>query len=174
MSWKSKNISKWSYFEWKRNRISRNSNSASLNQSDSNDSLAGFLRDDNYQENSELESEVKITLIENEKVAFSQMIEQNDFGTTSTKTFRMKNKTKLPHLKDLAGVLINIPSAAAFIERYYSLCGNICETKSGNMGKKQIMKRSLLKGNKAITKQLSENWVNLKILELVCLFLFVQ
>ena len=32
---------------------SQTSNSASLNQSDTNDSLAGFLRDDNYQENSE-------------------------------------------------------------------------------------------------------------------------
>ena len=130
-----------------KNKILKTSNSASLNQSDRNDALAGFLRDANYQENSELESEVKTTLIENEKVAFSQMIEHNDFGTNSTKTFWMKNKTKLPHLKDLAEVLLNIPSAAAFIERYYSLFGNICKTKSGNMGKNQIMERSLLKAN---------------------------
>ena len=71
----------------------------------------------------------------------------------------MNNKEKLPHLKDLAEILLNIPSSAAFIERYYSLCGNICKTKSGNMcmGKKQIMKRSLLKANIAIIKKLSEN-----------------
>jgi hypothetical protein len=133
------------------------SNKENVNQSDSNDSLAGFLCDDNYQQNSEIESEIKTTIIENEKIEFYQIIENNDFGTTSTKTFWMNNKEKLPHLKDLAEILLNIPSSAAFIERYYSLCGNVCKTKCGNMGKDQIIKRSLLKANIAIVKQLSKN-----------------
>ena len=74
----------------------------------------------------------------------------------------MNYKEKLPHLKDLAEILLNIPSSAAFIERYYSLWGNVCKTKCGNMGKDQIIKRSLLKANIAIIKQLSQNWNYLK------------
>jgi hypothetical protein len=47
----------------------------------------------------------------------NQIIEKNDFGTTSTQTFWMNYKEKLPHLKDLAEILLNTPSSAAFIER---------------------------------------------------------
>jgi hypothetical protein len=53
----------------------------------------------------------------------------------------MNYKEKLPHLKDLAEILLNTPSSAAFIERYYTLCGNVCKTKCGNMCKDQIIKR---------------------------------
>jgi hypothetical protein len=48
----------------------QNPNFTNANDSDSNDSLAVFLKDDNYQSNSELESEIKSTTIENEKTEF--------------------------------------------------------------------------------------------------------
>jgi hypothetical protein len=56
----------------------------------------------------------------------------------------------------LALILLNILSSAAYIERFYSLSGNICKTKSGNMGKNLIITRSLLKANIGILNDLSK------------------
>lgn len=128
------------------------------NNSDSDDSLAAFLKDDNYQENIELDSEVKLTHIDNEKIEFFNLIEEKNLQTSSTKIFWMKNKIVLPYLKALAENLLNIPSSAAYIERYYSLCGNVCKTKCGNMGKNQIITRSLLKANMKILNDLNKKF----------------
>ena len=68
----------------------QNSNIANANDTDSNDSLAAFLKDDDYQSNSELESEIKSTTTENEKIEFYQVIEDKEFGTSSTKSFWLK------------------------------------------------------------------------------------
>ena len=65
----------------------QNSNVTNANDSDSNDSLAAFLKDDNHQSNSEIESEIKSTAIENEKTEFYQLIEENNLGTSSTIIF---------------------------------------------------------------------------------------
>ena len=115
--------------------------------SDSDDSLAGFLEDDNIQNNDELLGEVKQMNLETEKIEFIRLIDENKMESTSTRKFWLKNKSKFPFLKNLAEILLNIPSSSAFIERYYSLCGIICKQRCGNMTSKQIIERSLLKAN---------------------------
>ena len=65
--------------------------------------------------------------------------------------FEFQLKTCPP---DLAEVLLNIPSAAAFIERYYSFCGNICKTKSGNMGTKTNNEKIFIKSKYSHNKKI--------------------
>ena len=50
--------------------------------SSSSDSLAGFLEDDNYET----------------KLEFYKIIEDKEFVTTSTKSFWIKNKARLPYM----------------------------------------------------------------------------
>jgi hypothetical protein len=73
--------------ETQQQTTTQNSNVKIANDSDSNYSLAAVLKDDNYQSNSELESEIKSTTIENEKTEFYQLIEEKNLGTSSTKSF---------------------------------------------------------------------------------------
>ena len=58
-------------------------------------------------------------------------------------------------LTELALVLDNIPSAAAFIERFYSLSGNVCKNKAGNITPKTISQRSFLKANMKILEDIT-------------------
>ena len=53
----------------------------------SSDSIAGFLEDDNYEENSELLSQVKSVSIEKEKLEFYKKIVDKYFEVSSTKSF---------------------------------------------------------------------------------------
>jgi len=58
-------------------------------------------------------------------------------------------------MSEVALILFNIPSSTAFIERFYSLCGNVCKNKSGNMTARTISQRSFLKANFHILNSLS-------------------
>jgi hypothetical protein len=110
--------------------------------SGSDDSLAGFLEDVNVQNNDELLGEVRQMNLETEKIQFIKLIDENKIESTSTRKFWLKNKSKFLFLKNLAEILLNIPSSSAFIERYYS-CGIICKQRCGNITSKQIIERSL-------------------------------
>jgi hypothetical protein len=50
-------------------------------------------------------------------------------------------------LYKLALILYNVPSSSAFIERFYSICGNVFKTKCGNFSSVTIIQRSILKAN---------------------------
>ena len=52
---------------------------------------------------------------------------------------------------------MNIPSSSAYIERFYSICGNVCKQRAGNMKAQTIASRSFLKANIKILDKLSEN-----------------
>ena len=128
----------------------------SLSSDSDDDSLAGFLEDDNYQVNDELNLEAKQMNLETEKIELIKLLDENKIDTTSTKKFWLKNKSKFPYLKKLAEILLNIPSSSAFIERYYSLCGIVCKQRCGNMTNKQIINRSLLKANIKIINEMNK------------------
>ncbi len=95
---------------------------ANVVNSSSHESLADYLEDYDYDENSDLLSQVKSVNIENEKLEFYKIIEEKGFEASSTKSLWIANKSKLLYMYALALILLNIPSSAAYIECFYSLC----------------------------------------------------
>ena len=61
----------------------------------------------------------------------------------------------MPLLSEVACILFNIPSSSAFIERFYSVCGNVCNKKAGNMTPNTLIQRSFLKANYNILGSIS-------------------
>jgi len=59
---------------------------------------------------------------------------------------------------DFKFIISNLESA--YVERFYSICGNICKNKSGNMSADTIITRSMLKANMAILNKLSVTQLN--------------
>ena len=88
------------------------------------------------------ENEIKI-----EKNLFLSKLSENNFDFVSSRQFWIENSTKMPILADLALLLLNIPSSSAFIERFFSICGAICNKRSGNYSDDMIILRSFLKAN---------------------------
>ena len=99
--------------------------------------------------------ELESIRLETEKIEFINLIDSPNFDSKSTPGFWRKNKEKFPMLSELALILWNIPSSAAFIERFYSLSGNVCKTRAGNMTPKTISQRSFLKANTKILRKLT-------------------
>ena len=99
--------------------------------------------------------EITSIRLETEKIKFLALIDSPSFNERSTPQFWLKHKSQLPMLCELALVLYNIPSASAFIERFYSLSGNVCKTRAGNMTAKTIVQRSFLKANSKILNKIT-------------------
>jgi hypothetical protein len=57
----------------------------------------------------------------------------------STANFWTSKGSQFPTLYKLALILYNVPSSSAFIERFYSICGNVCKTKCGNFSSEKII-----------------------------------
>ena len=95
---------------------------------------------------------------------YFQTTKNLNLETISTKQFWLTHQTSLPILSTLAVKLLNIPSTTACIERYFSICGIICNkgnnTKSPTKSKsysswficKQLIKYIFLKILKQIKK----------------------
>ncbi len=69
--------------------------------------------------------------------------------------FWFKHENNFPYLSKLALALLNIPSSSAFIERFFSICGVICNKRSLNIGDDLLITRSLLKANVKLLNDLS-------------------
>jgi hypothetical protein len=74
----------------------------------------------------------------------------------SNNDFRLENKAMMPFLFKTAIILLNIPSSSAFIERFFSICGVVCECRRESQSDNMIICRSKLKANIEILKRLSE------------------
>ena len=133
------------------------SNSRSCN------SLSGFLREDNYESDTAMTQAIFEVNIEKEKIDYLFLIEKThlkDKSLISTSKFWLNNQTKFPTLYRLALILYNIPASSAYIERFYSICGNVCTNRSGNMTPETIINRSMLKANIAILNELTMTQFN--------------
>ncbi len=75
----------------------------------------------------------------------------------STTSFWIRYGNKIPLLKQLAIVINNIYSSSAFIERFFSLCGIISNSRTGNMTSKLFTTKSFLKANIEFLNELSGN-----------------
>lgn len=71
--------------------------------------------------------------------------------------FWRKYGKELPKLKSLALILLNIPASSAFIEKFFSQCGEICSRRRGNLSADQIIIRTMLKTNINFLKDLNSS-----------------
>ena len=101
-------------------------------------------------------NEISSIQLETEKIRFIKLIDKVNFKCHSTAKFWTTNVQQFPILKDLGAILYNIPSSSAYIERFYSISGNVCNVRSGNMNANTIAKRSFLKANIKILNKLSD------------------
>ena len=119
----------------------------SLTSCSSADSIAAILKHNDSQSENEIGNEVAQLDIQKEKIEFLKIIDNKDFKTKSTAHFWKKNIDKFPQISRLAAILFNIPSSSAYIERFYSIAGNVCKQRCGNMSSETIIYRSVLKAN---------------------------
>jgi hypothetical protein len=71
-------------------------------------------------------------------------------------SFWKAHRVHLPHLFKLAIILLNIKSSSAFIERYFSISGIVCDKRRLNMKDDLIIMRSMMKTNMKILSELNE------------------
>ena len=62
----------------------------------------------------------------------------------------------MPKLFDLTIILLNISASSAFIERFFSIAGIVCDLKRLNMKEDLIIMRSLMKTNMTVLAELNE------------------
>ncbi len=115
--------------------------------------------DDNYASENDQGSELISAVSEKERIEFLKIIENYlPFGRSGKNDnisfWRNNREKKFPNIARLALLLLNIPSSAAYIERFFSICGNLCEPKRGNMNPETIIQRSILKANIGILNEL--------------------
>jgi hypothetical protein len=149
----------------KKNKVNLDSSlstNPTLSASSSCQSLAGFLKDDNYEGDSPFDTVTFAADIEKERIDFLHLVEKNALSKSmkSTSGFWLHNEKKLPTLTKLSLILYNIPASSAYIERFYSICGNICKSRAGNMSAQTIITKPMLKANIKILHQLTSTQFN--------------
>ena len=105
-------------------------------------------------------TQIESLRLEHETVKYIKLVDCESFKCSSTHTFWKENIKEFPLLSELALILLNIPASSAFIERFYSICGNVCKPRAGNMTPKLIIERSFLKSNIHILDSLSRDFLN--------------
>ena len=70
--------------------------------------------------------------------------------------FGKKLQKDISNLFDLQLILLNIWASSAFIERFFSVSGIICDIKRANMEEDLIRMRSMLKANMPILNSTNE------------------
>ena len=156
-------------FQEKKSISTSNSVSDNLNKTiqstSSCDSIALMLRDDDIIDQIQINDEIELLQMEKNKIEFlkeiglfvnlkdKQLISR--YTPRSTASFWRTNGEKFPILRRIAVILYNIPSSSAFIERFYSICGNVCKVRSGNINSDTIIYRSMLKANIHLLDELS-------------------
>ena len=62
----------------------------------------------------------------------------------------------MPHLFELQIILLNLPATSSFIERFFSISGIVCDVRRLNMNDDLIIKRSMMKANMNILRDLNK------------------
>ena len=94
--------------------------------------------------------------LDNEIILFSKLIGDSKIikNAKSTAAFWSENKDDLPKLFELQIILLNIPATSSFIERFFSICGIVCDARRLNMEDDLIEMRSMMKTNMWILTEL--------------------
>jgi hypothetical protein len=96
-------------------------------------------------------------LVDDEIMKFTKIIREKSFleENFTTKQFWLKHKTLIPNLFNLSLIILNILPSSSVIERFFSICGVICENRRLAMKDDLLIERSLLKTNIKILEELS-------------------
>jgi hypothetical protein len=121
---------------------------------------SNFHKDEknNKKEQKLLQANYLMIQVQNEVSLFRKLlIDEDMFGEDciSTRRFWLQYKSQLPNLFLLSKKLLNIQASTAFVERFFSICGIICNVKNTNMSDKMIIMRSVLKTNIEILESLA-------------------
>jgi hypothetical protein len=101
-----------------------------------------------------IEEELKVEIIKYAEIISNKQILQSI--NSSTKFWN--NQTNLPKLRQLFIILNNVSASSAFIERFFSYCGLVCNQRSMNMKNDLIINRSFLKVNIEILNELNKTY----------------
>ena len=92
-----------------------------------------------------------------EKIINEVLKPKFDMGTA---VFWKKNSHIFPNLYKLALVLLNIQASGAFVERFFSICGVICNKRNTNMKDDFLIMRAMMKANINILRQINKDHGN--------------
>jgi hypothetical protein len=97
--------------------------------------------------------------IDAEVVYFSSLLGDPDVvkNTASTSKFWERHRNKMPILDKLQTILLNISSSSAFIERFFSISGIVCDARRLNQSEDLIIMKSLCKANMNVLTEMNEN-----------------
>lgn len=78
----------------------------------------------------------------------------------STRRFWNSYGVEMPILRKLFQICLSIPSSSSFIERFFSICGLVCNQRNGRSDVELIRCRSLMRANVKILQEMRYMSVN--------------
>ncbi len=93
----------------------------------------------------DLNQQSRTKILTDETQKFINIINNTEFD--SPKGFWLKHKSSLPNLYNLALKLLSIPATSAYIERFFSITGQINNKQANQMSPELLEIRSMLKAN---------------------------
>ncbi len=82
----------------------------------------------------------------------------NKKNKKSTQSFWLENKNLMPIFYKTATILLNISASSAFIERFFSFCGVVCDSRRECQSDETIICRCMLKASMEILKKLNQKY----------------
>ena len=112
-----------------------------------------------YDCNEELQEIEKKNQLANEIDNFTKFLQSKEFFDKyfSSKQFWIKNGKKFSNLSKLTLILLNILASSSCVERYFSICGVVCQKRNSHSNDDLIISRCLLKANMPILKEINES-----------------
>ena len=124
----------------------------SLNASEGLKSLRNITRSRIVSDSDDLNKQSKSKTLKDEIKVFLNIIKETKYD--STKKFWLKYKISLPNLFNLSARLLSIPATSAFIERYFSITGQINYKTTNSMSTELLKTKSMLKANIKLLDQI--------------------
>ena len=100
---------------------------------------------------------MKKNQLANEIDNFTKFLQSKEFfdKSFSSKQFWIKNGKKFSNLSKLTLILLNILASSSCVERYFSICGVVCQKRNSHSNDDLIISRCLLKANMPILKEIN-------------------
>ena len=103
------------------------------------------------------------TKLDAEIEKFSEILSQElfkrnnpQYPVKTNKSFWLEHKKLMPILAELALILLSIKASSAFIERFFSICGVVADSRRASMEDELIILRCILKANIERLKKLNQ------------------
>lgn len=109
--------------------------------------MALLTKSKNYESHEEVARFSLQEEIKKERIDFLNFIQDQTVIGKCTKSFWSEYGEKFPRLRQVALILFSIPASAAFIERFFSICGLVCDKRSMNMNPETLTEKILIRVN---------------------------